>query len=73
MQDLAQIRRANANVVTGAITKDVQAGKHVVAVFSGLNIHSFKSFDTREEGAGYAAEQEKNIGFTAKIYFPVAA
>lgn len=73
MQDLAQIRRANANIASSAITKAIQAGKHVVATFHGLNISDFKAFDTREEGAGYAAEQEKQIGVTAKIYSPAAA
>lgn len=73
MQDLAQIRRANANSFAGAITSAVQAGKHVVAIFHGLQISNFKSFDTKEEGDGYAAEQEKNIGVTAKIYSPAVA
>ena len=48
MNDLYQIQKQNAKASESVITKAVEAGKHVVAVFTGLNFYTHKEFDSRE-------------------------
>lgn len=74
MNDLHVIRRQNAKASESVIKAAVDAGKHVVAVFTGLNFYTHQAFDTRE-----AAERAAPglisalVGAHYKIHSPTVA
>lgn len=74
MNDLHVIRRQNAKASESVITKAVEAGKHVVAVFTGLNFYTHKEFDTREAAEANAPTLTQNlVGAHFKIHSPTVA
>lgn len=73
MNDLYQISKQNAKASESVITKAVDSGKHVVAVFTGLNFYTHKEFDSREAAEKAAPGLISDlVGAHYKIYSPQA-
>jgi len=70
MQDIAIYARLNAEATERAIPQEVAKGKHVVAHYEGLAFFGHKAFDTRAEAETFAADLNKQLGVTTKIYSP---
>ena len=73
MQDLDVIIRQNARAEEEFANKEAAAGKWVVARYTGLNYHSYKSFDNERDRNAAAIEWNNDgIGRRTRLINPAA-